>query len=456
MDIVINKTIIMMMNKKSILLLTLLVFSLHTAVQAQAGRLINKLKNKTDEIKGSKASNAGTGTSNSGSPADAGEVTSINDTKRAETEFELAEDKGYTSGTAKYNYDMLTRYYKPLRPYTHIRKVGEQGNLHFAKDYPELKDITEPAMKNVTLSFSPEPYKGGSGKETTQFTSANNHIYARITTANGTIKDAFGLGDDNYKISVDYHVYPSGGNSFNTWAGHVTLYVDAARMNKSTLDFDIKPSPSAITVYNDPGDKYAFYISAFSSLHYDEFFPKSGAYKIGIKISVPVKDEWGKNTGKQMEAMNFFDYQFDVKDAKAIMEEGQVVRKAIQTGIKFAPKPMPKEWKLSSSAPVVSGYTAAKYNALYSNYYKDVKIIKTYLSPAAGAAWKVIMSNDNIMPAYKYCTQTVFFFVKDAAGNCYYHPCDLRQDYTGGGTYGPIHLAVFDEEKVYVSCSEMK
>lgn len=157
-----------------------------------------------------------------------------------------------------------------------------------------------------------------------------------------------------------------------------------------------------------------------------------------------------------MELMNLFDYKFDVKDAKQIIDEGQAVRKAIQSGIRFSPKPMPKEWSLSSSASVVAGYTAAKYNQQYSQHYKDVKIVKTYLSSTAGASWKVIMSNDNVMPAYKYCTQAVYFFVKDASGNCYYHPCDLRQDYTGGGTYGPVYLAVFDEEKVYVNCGEMK
>lgn len=372
-----------------------------------------------------------------------------------ETEYELAEENGYTSGTAKSTYDMLQRYNNPLKAFEHIRKYGEKGAIHFAKDYPELSTITIPAIKNVSISFSSTPFKGNGGTVTTVFKSTD-HIYARLTVSGGTLKEVLQLNENNYKLFVDYHIYPAAGEQFKLWSGLVQLYVKASQFQQSFLDFDIKPSPDAIIVYNDPADSYAFYISAFPSLHTPEFFPSSGAYKVGIKIGVPEKDEWGNSTGKVKEAMGFFDYQFAIKNATTILEEGQVVRKAIQSGIRFSPKSLPKEWKMPTAAPAVNGFTIVKLNNLYSQFYKDVTIIKTYLSAVAGTTWKVILSNDQLMPAYKYFTQTIFFFVKDAVGNCYYHPCDLRQDYTGDGHYGPIHLAVFDEEKVYVNCNEMK
>jgi hypothetical protein len=451
------------MNVKKITGAGIILLCLNMGATAQLGGLINRTKDKlkdkvtngTDKIKNSGTK---TGTDNSETGSGNGVSGTVNNVKKqvaAETEWQIGGDEGYSSGGIKYNLDMLERE-KPISPYQHMRKVGETGCFHFAKDYAELKGIAEPEPANYTVSFSSEPFKGGNGTPAAKFTSAEGHIYARLQIKGAGIKEFFKLGDDDMKLTVDFYSYETGGDEIRSWRQQTTIYLKAGDAAKSVIDFDIKPAPSAITSYYDPKDKYSFYLSQFPFIHDQRFFSKSGNYTVGVRVVAALKNEWGVITGQKIEAMGTFDYAFAVKDVKTIYDEGQVVMKALQTGIKLSPKPMPKEWKQASAAPAVPGYTAAKYNELYSRYYKDVKIVKTILAPTAGATWKVIMSNDNIMPAYKYCTQTVFFFVKDAAGNCYYHPCDLRQDYAGGGTYSDIHLAVFDEEKVYVSCAEMK
>jgi hypothetical protein len=436
--------------KKNFLLLIFVAAS--TVSYAQLGNLIKKVKENVTKDKTIPVKNIPNIKTSTETSANA----DVQNPLAKETEWQLAADGGYSESGARYSYEQVERKEKLLGPYTHIRKTGEQGCFHFAKDYSELQKITEPEIKNVTIIFSSEPFKGGNGTPAVQFNSSKSHIYACLKVDGSNIKEVLKLNGDNPKLTVDFYVYPADVDEFYNMRGQTILYLNKELVKKSSIDFDIMPRLTGITIYNDPTDRYMFYISFFPQMHTKEYFLKSGNYRIGVKVSAPLTDEWGNNTGKKAETMGFFDYAFEVKDAQAILDEGQMVRKSIQSGVKFTPKPMAKEWKMQSAAPVISGYTAAKYNQLYTNYYKDVKIIKTYLSQAAGAAWKVIMSNDNVMPAYKYCTQTVFFFVKDASGNCYYHPCDVRQNYTGGGTYGPMQLAVFDEEKVYVNCEEMK
>lgn len=426
----------------------------HAVVHAQLGGLLKSVKDKAKDKTSGKPESTPTNGTNTTNGVSSSENPVLNK-KAEESKWEMGSSKGYSSGGLRYDMEMLERE-KPIPPYQHIRKVGEPGVFHFAKDYPELNTIADPVPGNLAIDFSSAPFKGGAGVPASAFNSSTSHIYARLRVTGSTVAEVLKLTGDLSKLKVHFYVYPSDGDDIHPWEHQTVIILNAAQIKQSFLDFDIKPSPDNITRYINPTDRFDFYLSQFPFIHSNQFFTKSGNYKIGIKVASELKDDWGNPTGKQLEVMNSFDYTFDVKDAKSVYDEGQVVMKSLQNGIKFSPKPLPKEWKLPSVAPAVTGYTAAKYNQLYNNYYKDVKIIKTYLAPAAGAPWKVIMSNDNVMPSYKYCTQTVFFFVKDASGNCYYHPCDLRQDYTGGGTYGVIYMAVFDEEKVYLNCAEMK
>jgi hypothetical protein len=419
----------------------------------QLGNLINKAKENIPQVKTIQNKPA---TDTKPAPVALQDAEAVRIKNQQETEWEVATTGGYSGSGARYSYEQVVKYEKRLNAYTHIRKAGELGCFHFAKDYKELQPITQPVINNVYIIFSSEPFIGGKGAPATVFNSAKSHIYARLQVNGASIKEALKLSGENPVLKVDYYIYPTEGDEIASFRDQVSLYLTSGFTDKSVIDFDIMPRPNSITAYNNPADKYSYYLSQFPFLHNNQYFPTNGNYKIGIRISSPEKDDWGNNNGNILETMGFFDYTFEAKDAKAIYDEGQIVMKTLQEGIRFTPKPLPKEWGLTSSAPVVAGYTVSKYNQLYSNFYKGGKIIKTYMSPAGAATWKVIMDNNNLFPAYKYCTQWVTFFVKDAQGRCYYHTCNLRQDYQGGGNYGAMHLAVFDEEIVYLSCGDMK
>lgn len=443
----------MMQLKQLLLAATLLI---HSQSHSQLGSLLKKVKNGTGQTKENKpATNTSANSGNINKPVrDEAAV-------KEETIWELPsgpQANEFGNGGPQLNHQQLERE-KPIDPYQPIRKLGETGCFHFAKDYPELQDITTPENKNILISFSSAPYNGGTGTPATSFNSGKSHIYARLKIGNGsTLKEVFKLSGDVSKISVDYAIYPDGADIFTDWSGLTFLYIRADQYNQTQLDFDIMPDIGAVTAYIDPADRYSFYLSAFPQLHDARFFTKNGNYKIAIKAGAAIKDDWGNPTQQRTETMSSFEYVFAASDAARILDEGQKVMKALQSGIRYTPKPLIKEWKMASAAPAVAGYTASKYNQLYSNFYKGVTIVKTYLSPKTASLWKVIMSaaNNNQFPEYKYCTQWVTYFVKDAAGRCYYHTCNLRQDYTGGGTYGDTYLAVFDAEIVYVNCAEMK
>lgn len=449
------------MKQYKILILFIGLFSLSNSY-AQIGGLINKAKEKAAQVKSNlpqgntksteqnTAANKNTAAENTDT-AKPGKIMEV----KAEARFEFAGENGYTSGSGHYALVDLPNE-GPIWPYTHIRKKGEKGNFHFARDYAELKDIATPENKNVTIEFSSFPYKNGDGKPGTDFNSSGGHIYARLKVKEGTIRDAFKLSSNDVAMFVDYFVYPENSEDIMPWKRNTRLFLQSTHIDKQVLDFDIMPNPADMTVYLKPTDRHSYYISLFPFIHNQQFFPKSGKYKIGIRIVADAKDEWGNVTGKFIEAMGSFDYTITVSDSKRIYDEGQVVQKMLKDGIKFAPKPMPKEWGMASAASVVKGYDIATYKQEYSGFYRNIKIIKAVLLPAKGPTWAVVKDNSNILPVYKYCTQTVYFFVKDAQGRCYYHPCDLRQDYMGGGSYGNTHLAVFGEERVYVNCEEMK
>lgn len=368
--------------------------------------------------------------------------------------FELPGDDGYSAGGKSYEVSEL-RTELPLKPYRHIRKLGETGCFHFAKDYDALKHLTEPEVVEAQIIFSATPFSSAHFIASSKFSSSAGAIYARLSTGNRTLKEALQISGELFRLSVDIYVYAEGSDELKSWRQQSTLYLSADQVNQRVLDFDIKPSVDRITGYYSSKDKYSFYVSPFPQIHNQQFFPTSGTYKIAIRLGSEVKNDWGEFSGNRVEVMGWFEYIFQVKDARNVFEEGQQVLKKLQEGMRKLPSLVTPIWKQVSSPSIVTGYSQARYEQLYTNYYKDVKIIKTVLAAPGGVSWKIV-SNDNLIPTYKYCTQTVYFFVKDSEGNCYYHPCELRQDYAGGGRYGPVHLAVFDDERIYVKCEELR
>jgi hypothetical protein len=445
------------MRKLQQTLILLLAFTISSNTQAQLGGLIKKAKDKVTEKK------ATTTTTDGATKTTEAATDQKNNDKRWEAgtflfpEMYHGSSFGYNS-TNFINLYKIKEKYGVLESLSHVRKEGEKGTFHFAKDYPELKGlINDEHIVNATIQFSGTPFKNGKGDGKTSFSSSGDHIYAQLEAKSGTIKDVFNIKkDENISFSFMYWIYNDEADkltgNFATSTGNFIVTPQMAK--EKYLLLDVLPTKENAIIYGNKETGFNRTATDFAFLHKQENFSKSGNYKIRLVLLTPYTDEWGKPiSGTSMDCNGFFDYSFSAKDAKARVEEGSEVHTYLSNYVREAPVPLPETWKAKSGAPM-AGYSVAKYNQEYLKYYPNVKIVKTFMKD--DATWSVMKDNDNFLPIYKYSNQWVTYFVKNAKGQCYYHKCNLRQDYQGGGTYGASALAVFDSEIKYVDCNEMK
>lgn len=336
-----------------------------------------------------------------------------------------------------------------------------------------VTNITHDDITNTNFIFSNKKFTDGNNETTTSFKSSD-HIYARLQLKNGTVKDVFKIAalttkqpyySLEYSVCVAKTAEDEEGDSRdrvgcdNRQRGSHFLLKESD-LNKNYLDIDILPEPSKATTAMSPFLDFSGGLSSvplFNDVN-QSTYPKDGKYRVQIVIGNYVNDAWGNALPEKDWPMfdGIFDFNFTTADIALLKGNEEKARENVKNsfGLVVAKnEPMHNGWTLQSSTPG-NGYSVAKYNQEYLRYYPKAKIVKTYLKPDDG--WNVVKDNDNFLPIYKYSSQWVTYFCKTPEGRCYYHTCNLRQKYEGGGTYGAKFLAVFDSEITYVDCEKMK
>jgi hypothetical protein len=295
---------------------------------------------------------------------------------------------------------------------------------------------------------------------------SSDFIYGRIQLNSGTIKEALKIAEkDNkhpfYYYDYDLFIYKNKKEVYRTRIWNTILLRDD-ELNNNYLNFDILPDPKKVsTIYSATSDFCCgkSTVPLYSSFS-PEVFATEGVYKVEVLIrNSAIKDQWGKAIADESKWPTFdidFDFTFSNSDIATLKKNYEAASTVAQEKFKTAGSmaaELPDSWTAKSGTPM-AGYSAAKYNQLYLKYYPGAKIIKTYITNDGG--WSVIKDNDNILPRYKYSSQWVTYFVKNTKGECYYHTCNLRQNYEGGGRYGAAFLAVFEDEIKYLDCGKMK
>jgi hypothetical protein len=295
---------------------------------------------------------------------------------------------------------------------------------------------------------------------------SSDFIYGRIQLNSGTIKEALKIAEkDNkhpfYYYDYDLFIYKNKKEVYHNRIWNTILLRDD-ELNKDYLNFDILPDPKKVSsIYSATSDFCCgkSTVPLYSSVS-PEVFATEGVYKVELLIrNSAIKDQWGKAITDESKWPTFdidFDFTFNNNDIATLKKNYEAASTLAQEKFKTAgamAAELPDSWTAKSGAPM-AGYSAAKYNQLYVKYYPAAKIIKTYMTNDGG--WSLIKDNDNILPRYKYSSQWVTYFVKNSNGECYYHTCNLRQNYEGGGRYSAAFLAVFDEEIKYLDCGKMK
>ncbi len=430
--------------KKVIQLAFIISLSLVTAnVNAQLNGLLKKAKNKSAEKMPATngiieepdqvSSNTQTSTNNNGN----------------EYEYFL---NGRWDGTL--NINQIKNSGSLFDPLKIMREKNEKGTFHFAKDYAELVPYTKVYNSNVRISFSSEPFT--TGEKLNNSFSSRNYIYARLENTAGSIKDAFKLGDGDDKLIVKIIVFNDKEDIVKEFETNIWfLYLKADEAKGKFIDFDIKPEPGKITTHSINDE--SFYYSPFFSIQSQQYFPVNGQYRIGVQVFSRVKDDWGKEDWYNIKQCGaHFDYNFSAADVSTINKEAAAISDNMKDAVRYALKPLPKQWTEKSS-PLVMGFTQAQLIAMYeksfSNKMDAHTTVKFHASPSAGG-WTVV-NNDYGIPKYRYSNQWHTIFIKYANGKtCFYQGFGLRQQYNGGGTYGP---AFIDKNDYYMTdCELMK
>ena len=336
-----------------------------------------------------------------------------------------------------------------------VRKVGEKGIFHFVKDYPELAPYTKPFNNDIKISFSIEPFKEGKGV-VNNFTS-KSHIYARVESTKGTLKDAFKFTGKDDILTISFVAFNDETEKVDFANPEAKIYLTEKDINEKYIDFDILPEASKATFHAIDENKY--YISTIYNLFTQRNFPKSGNYKMGVEVESEVKDEWGNGSKDKINYGGYFDINFSPNDVATINTERQTIWENRKNGIANAPRPLPSDWTTKSSA-LTMGVTQDKLlQMLLGADAKYYKLIKFFASSSSGG-WTAVYDEGSSIPRYRHSNQyyTVFFKVVNPSsanvGKCWFQTFGLRQQYMGGGTYGVSTMDANDW--YYTECDKMK
>jgi hypothetical protein len=422
------------------------IFFVTSNSQAQLGGILKKAKDKVTAPAPSQT------LTQTNKPAIM-ENTNEAENEKTETTFHLYDQKYGYSSPSLHTLASFIADKRMFDPYQHIRKSDEKGTFHFVKDYPELAPVMAPVNNNVSIIFSSTPFSYGE-KNIAQRFHSDNFIYAKISVANGTIKDALKIGDKDDDINFGFVLYNDFKETIETKEQVISFAITAAQANAKSITVDILPDAQ---IYKN-GKQGDFWGGAmFAGMHTQYVLGKNGNYKIGFYVKNEKVDDWGKPIwGDNIVYINFFDYEFDTKHAAGILKESDELNDLRVSAIKNVITPLPKQWTEKTSNTVM-GFTQAQLITMYQNSFTDKMdahtVVKFHASSSNGG-WTT-QNNEFGIPVYRYSNQWYTIFIKYAnGGSCFYQGFGLRQQYNGGGTYGQ---AFIDKNEYHMAdCATMK
>ena len=319
-----------------------------------------------------------------------------------------------------------------------------------------------------TFYFSNQPFGSGTEGSKTSFTSGE-FIYGRLVLNSGTVRNILRQADQYIKIPdktnlIRFRVYRRNEFGQDIDMGLLTNNVVAADadLDKNYLDFDVFPQPekakSAVYSYRyngfEPLDDIYLFLSKQDT--------KEGTYTMGVEITTdgvdfrgnPIQDNERKSIKKD------FSFTFRSSDYAAIKANFDTLKKNFaeaSTKSQTANQALPPEW--SASPNRIPPAAETQLRTQYLSYMEDrneLKIIKFYSSAPGPITWS-ISTNDLGLITYRYSNQYYMVFLKNQAKKeCSFDTFTLRQNYSGGGTYGQT-LVVFEEgsRKVF-DCAKLQ
>lgn len=308
------------------------------------------------------------------------------------------------------------------------------------------------------MYFSLQPFTNAHDGSKNSF-SSTDFIYGRIETDNQPLKDAFNMATIKTQplyLQATYRITRSD-RVEKYMQGKVFLRCDNGAENTTSFNFDITPKAdqakaniSLVEEFNTGFKPGIFLPYADNS----DYYWKKGDYKVELFIYLKSFDAWGKldDTEKWPDITGEFTLHFDEKDVAAQLknsEDGRLALNENRIRLDKLPDYFQKPAKISDPA-----LSAAKIMAILKRDLPAVNFQKVVIPPFDGML-KDIAKNDLGLILYRYVRPYVRVIYNDN-GKCYLGSVTLKEDYLGGGKYGPLKFNKFWGEEGILDCAQVK
>lgn len=292
------------------------------------------------------------------------------------------------------------------------------------------------------LMFSNNPFASGAAVPKNVF-SSNEFIYGKFELSGATIREAFKIKDSKgyyylvNRMEVLRNGEPVGYHTYNN--NHILLQKED--LDKSSLNFDVLPEPGkGTTLYSMTDDFSAGY--GYTPLYMmikPDFFPEAGKYRVNARIYFKTTDMYGRD--EDMDKWPYIEdgFEFTLRESDvAMLVKNSKANWEYNESNAFRYDKLPAEFSnpATYSDPKV---TNAKIAAILKRDLPNRSIIKFVVEKYNGGLWH-IANNDLGIPKYRYFNPHVWVAYKEN-GKCYVGHVTLRENYSGGGTYGPLGVA---------------
>jgi hypothetical protein len=245
---------------------------------------------------------------------------------------------------------------------------------------------------------------------------------------------------------VGYHTYR---NNY--------LLLSNENLDKNWINLDILPDPmKPSTLYSMTDDFTAGY--GYTPLYYmikPDYFPSGGNYRVNVKLFARTLDAYDQEEDQKKWPFIQDGFDFTLRDAdiSTLRKNAAVSRSSMEENA----------FRYDNLPPVFSnpgkltdpGATTAKVAAILKRDLPGRTIIKFVAEQYNGAYWS-IAKDDYGLPKYKYFNPHIWMAYK-ADGKCYVGFVTLRQNYSGGGTYGPLQVAwTSTKDDRGIDCAKVK
>lgn len=320
-----------------------------------------------------------------------------------------------------------------------------------------MSDVVAQGQKGK-MYFSTNPFTSGHEGSKTEFTSAD-FIYGRIETDNQSLKDAFNMQSIKtqfYYLQATYRITRGDGRESYLQQPHY-IRMDNGAENNSTFNFDILPSASnaktTICLVEDfsTGQGAGFFTPFLNN---NDYYWKDGDYKVEISIYLKSYNAWGslEDTEKWPNITGVFTFHFNEKDVAAQMKNRTAADASVKTNSLRMDR-LPDYF--SNPAKITDpNLTSPKIMAILKRDLPSVNVVKAVIPPFDGLL-KDIAKDDYGIIKFRYVRPYIRIIYKEN-GKCYLGSVSLKEDYTGGGKYGPLKFNKFWGEEGILECSLVK